>query len=248
MPGFHWGLVAAVAAARLTADEVRSAHGIAGDTVAALAGVRLVRGLAVRLYARFGRFLRGPGATAACLGDVLHRRERRHLGHIPAGAAMIVALLLRLSGTAVSGWLSAEPDRVALLPGVPGIATAARADDDDGGSYGERCEAALEAAHEALAALTLLLAALHRAAWRRPPSATARTSSTRWSPAGNAPPRRATSSDAASIPLPLAVPAPAVVRAPVVPDGRLTTIPPPVQPRVSLTAEGPVSGKPQNGG
>ncbi len=143
---FHWGLVAAVAAARLSADEVQSAHGIAGDTVAALAGVRLVGGLAVRRYARFGRFLRGPGATAACLGDVLHRRERRHLGHTPAGAAMIVALLLRLSGTAVTGWLSAEPDRVALLPGVPGIATAARADDDDGGSYGERREAALEAA------------------------------------------------------------------------------------------------------
>ena len=37
---------------------------------------------------------------------------------------MIVALLLTLSGTAFTGWLMAEPDRVAMLPALPQIVEA----------------------------------------------------------------------------------------------------------------------------
>lgn len=157
---FHWGLVAAVAAAWLTADEVRPVHEVAGYTVAALIGVRLVWGFAGSRFARFAQFLRGPKATAAYLGDILRGRERRHLGHNPAGAAMIVALLLCLSGTAFTGWLIAEPDRAALLPDFPGIVAPARAD-DDGEGRGEGRGEALEDVHEVLANLTLLLVALH---------------------------------------------------------------------------------------
>ncbi len=157
---FHWGLVAAVAAAWLTADETQPAHEIAGYAVAALIGVRLVWGFAGSRFARFAQFLRGPKATVAYLGDILRGRERRHLGHNPAGAAMIVALLLCLSGTAFTGWLIAGPDRVALLPDLPGIVAPAWADDDREGR-GEGRDEALEEVHEVLANLTLLLIALH---------------------------------------------------------------------------------------
>jgi cytochrome b len=158
---FHWGLVAAVAAAWLTADEAQPVHEIAGYTVAALVGVRLAWGFAGSRFARFGQFLRGPKATAAYLGDILRGRERRYLGHNPAGAAMIVALLLSLSGTAVTGWLIAGPERIGLLPDLPGIVTPALADDDDGEDGGEGRGDALEEVHEVLANLTLLLIALH---------------------------------------------------------------------------------------
>ena len=159
---FHWGLVAAFATAWLTADEVQPVHEFAGYTVAGLVAFRLIWGFAGSRYARFAQFVKGPGATLTYLGSMLRGGERRYLGHNPAGAAMIVALLLTISGTAFTGWLMAEPDRVAMLPALPQIVAPAWAD-DDGDEYGEgrEVEGALEEIHETLANLMLVLAALH---------------------------------------------------------------------------------------
>ena len=85
---FHWGLVAAFATAWLTADELQPVHEFAGYTVAGLVAFRLVWGLVGSRYARFAQFLKGPGETLAYLGDMTRGRERRYLGHNPAGAAM----------------------------------------------------------------------------------------------------------------------------------------------------------------
>ena len=160
---FHWGLVAAFATAWLTADDVQTVHEIAGYTVAGLVAFRLLWGLVGSRYARFAQFLKGPGETLAYLGDMTRGRERRHLGHNPAGAAMIVALLLTLSGTAFTGWLMADETRVAMLPSMPAIVAPAWADDDEDEYGGERGEAEgpLKEVHETLANLMLLLAALH---------------------------------------------------------------------------------------
>ncbi|MFN4203049.1 MAG: cytochrome b/b6 domain-containing protein [Tabrizicola sp.] len=159
---FHWGLVAAVAAAWLTADELQPIHEVAGYAVAGLLAVRLVWGFVGSRYARFAQFVKGPGATLAYLGAMLRGQERRHLGHNPAGAAMILALLLTLSGTALTGWLIADPARVAMLPALPQVVAPAWAD-EDGDEYGERRETdgPLKEVHEALANLLLLLIAAH---------------------------------------------------------------------------------------
>ncbi|WP_323039410.1 cytochrome b/b6 domain-containing protein [Gemmobacter sp.] len=161
---FHWGLLAAFATAWLTADEVQPIHEVAGYTVAGLVALRLIWGFADSRYARFTQFVKGPGATLAYLGSMLRRQEPRYLGHNPAGAAMIVALLLTLSGTAFTGWLMAEPDRVAMLPALPQIVSPAWAD-DDGDEYGEggEAEGPLKEVHETLANLMLLLVAAHAA-------------------------------------------------------------------------------------
>ena len=157
---FHWGLVAAFATAWLTADELQPVHEIAGYAVAGLVAFRLIWGLVGSRYARFAQFLKGPRDTLAYLGDMARGKERRYMGHNPAGAAMVVALLVTLSGTAFTGWLMAEPARVAMLPDLPQIVAPAWAD-DDGGEYFERGEEAVEELHEVLANLMLLLAALH---------------------------------------------------------------------------------------
>jgi len=164
---FHWGLVAAFATAWFSADGLQLVHEVAGYTVAGLVAFRLVWGFAGSRYARFAQFLKGPGDTLVYLGDMARGRERRYLGHNPAGAAMIVALLVTLSGTAFTGWLMEEPARVALLPLLPRIVSPAWADEDgEAHEYGAtraggEVEGPLKEVHETLANLMLLLAALH---------------------------------------------------------------------------------------
>jgi cytochrome b len=159
---FHWGLVGAFAIAWLSAEETQQVHEIAGYVVAGLIAFRVIWGLIGSRYARFSQFLTGPRPTLAYVGTMLRGSERRYLGHNPAGAAMIVAFLLTLSGTALTGWLMAEPSRIAYLPEMPQIVSPAYADDDgDEGGEGAEVEGPLKEVHESLANLMLLLVALH---------------------------------------------------------------------------------------
>ncbi|MAX32889.1 Cytochrome b [Onishia taeanensis] len=103
---FHWGLVAAFATAWFSADEWSSLHHWAGYTVAGLLAWRCLWGIVGPPSARFTSFVRSPAAAVAHLRDMLSGKEKRHLGHNPAGAAMIIALLLSLAVLACSGWLS----------------------------------------------------------------------------------------------------------------------------------------------
>jgi cytochrome b len=154
--------VATFAVAYLTADELDTAHEVAGYVVAGLVGIRLIWGLVGSRYARFAQFLRGPKETIGYLRDMARGQERRYLGHNPAGAAMVVALLLALSGTAVTGWLLEEPGRLAALPELPRIVAPAFADEDGAHDvYGRGGDETLEEVHEMLANLLLLMIALH---------------------------------------------------------------------------------------
>lgn len=163
---FHWSLVASVAIAWLSAEEVSSLHEAAGYAVGGLVAVRLLWGIVGSRHARFASFLRGPAATLGYLADILRGRERRYLGHNPAGAAMILALLVTLSGTVATGWLLEDPARQAALPDLPQLVAPAFADDDgdddddEGRAFGARSEA-IEDLHEALANMLLVLIALH---------------------------------------------------------------------------------------
>ncbi len=157
---FHWALVAAFVTVWLTADELWPVHEIAGYTIAGFVAFRLIWGLVGSRYARFTQFLKGPSDTLAYLREMARGKERRYLGHNPAGAAMVVALLVTLTGTAFTGWLMAEPARVAMLPDLPQIVSPAWAD-SDGDEDGARGEEAVEELHEVLANLMPLLAVLH---------------------------------------------------------------------------------------
>ncbi|EEW25846.1 cytochrome b/b6 domain-containing protein [Rhodobacter ferrooxidans] len=158
---FHWALAIGFAAAYLTGDEDSDLHQWIGYTIAGLIAFRLVWGLIGPRYARFSQFLRGPGAVIGYLSGSLTGASPRYIGHNPAGAAMIVAMLLTLSGTGFTGWLMADPVRIGLLPEMPAFVAPAFADDDgDGGDGGD---GALKEVHEVLANLMLLLVGLHLA-------------------------------------------------------------------------------------
>lgn len=115
---FHWTLAGAFFIAYVSADEVQTLHEIAGYTVAALVLFRLVWGVIGTRYARFSQFVKGPRATADYLKQMAHGKAPRHLGHNPAGAAMIIALLLALAGTTFAGMTLLATDGHGPLAGT----------------------------------------------------------------------------------------------------------------------------------
>jgi cytochrome b len=102
---FHWSLAACVAVAWLSSDEARGLHEYAGYAVFVLVSWRVVAGLAGSGYTRFGQFVRRPETILRYLREILAGRERRYIGHNPAGGAMVVTLLACLIGIAITGWM-----------------------------------------------------------------------------------------------------------------------------------------------
>ncbi|WFP65006.1 cytochrome b/b6 domain-containing protein [Mesorhizobium sp. WSM4904] len=102
---FHWALVLSVAVAWLTSGEIMMVHKYAGYLAIALVASRLTAGLFGSGYTRFAQFVRSPRQTLNYLKDIAHKRERRYIGHNPAGAAMVLALLACICGIALTGWM-----------------------------------------------------------------------------------------------------------------------------------------------
>lgn len=102
---FHWSLVGTFVAAWLTRHGNEDIHHLAGYAAAVLVGLRVVWGVVGTHYARFRQFTRGPVTVLGYLRDIATGREARYIGHNPAGAAMILALLVVMAGTALTGWM-----------------------------------------------------------------------------------------------------------------------------------------------
>lgn len=101
---FHWSLVASVAVAYLVAEQ-RSLHRWLGYAVIGLIAFRLFWGLVGTRHARFINFVPGPRRFIGYLVDMVKGREARHLGHNPAGGAMIVGLLINLAAIGATGYM-----------------------------------------------------------------------------------------------------------------------------------------------
>jgi cytochrome b len=99
---FHWSLVAGFTGAYLS-DDARSLHEAIGYFIIGLVAFRLVWGLVGGRHARWRDFVPGPVRLVRYLGDLARGREARYLGHNPAGAAMIVALLATIAAISVTG-------------------------------------------------------------------------------------------------------------------------------------------------
>lgn len=102
---FHWTLVIAFAAAFASGDEWDRFHELVGYIAAGLIAFRIVWGLIGTHHARFTSFVTGPRTVLSYLRDMLAGREKRYLGHNPAGSVMILALLLGIAGLAVTGYM-----------------------------------------------------------------------------------------------------------------------------------------------
>jgi len=105
---FHWLMVFSFAGAYLTAESERwrLVHVTLGYTMAGLLAFRVVWGLVGTRHARFASFVRGPAAIAGYVRGLINGRPAHHVGHNPAGAIAIVALLGLTGIVAATGWAS----------------------------------------------------------------------------------------------------------------------------------------------
>jgi cytochrome b len=92
---FHWLMVFSFAGVYLTAESERwrLLHVTLGYTMAGLLAFRVVWGLVGTRHARFASFVRGPAFLLRYLRSLAGGQPEHHVGHNPAGALAIVALL-----------------------------------------------------------------------------------------------------------------------------------------------------------
>lgn len=100
---FHWSLVGLFALAFATGDRSEAVHVATGLVLTGLLALRILWGFVGPRHARFGDFVRTPRAVLRYMGLAVLLRAPRHLGHNPAGGAMVVALLAVLGGIAATG-------------------------------------------------------------------------------------------------------------------------------------------------
>jgi cytochrome b len=143
---FHWLLVFAFTVAYLTEDDLLTVHVWAGYLTLFLVLFRIIWGFVGNQYARFSNFICSPTESLAYLKEVIRGSGKRYLGHNPAGAAMIVLLLLGLITTVMTGLTVYAADQ--QLGPLAGLISAQN-------------EKLWEEVHEVAANLTLLLACIH---------------------------------------------------------------------------------------
>ena len=142
---FHWLLVAGFFIAYLTEDELLTVHVWAGYLVTGLLVFRLLWGFVGNGYARFSNFICSPVQSITYLKDLVALKTRRYLGHNPAGAAMIVLLLVSILATVITGFAVYGADQAAGPLAAIGSAN----------------KKMWEEVHEFFANFTLVLVAVH---------------------------------------------------------------------------------------
>ncbi len=101
---FHWSL-AGLFLANFFTEEGELVHRGFGYAILILIAVRFVWGWIGTRHARFADWVPGPRRVRDYLRQRLAGRSRRQLGHNPAAAVMILALLAGVLLVGVTGWL-----------------------------------------------------------------------------------------------------------------------------------------------
>ncbi|MEN3931426.1 cytochrome b/b6 domain-containing protein [Microvirga sp. W0021] len=117
---FHWTLVTLIVLAFVTnnfADKIGfNWHKINGYAILALVFFRLMWGIWGSSTSRFINFVK-PFAAIRYFLEMFSGKGKHYLGHNPAGAMMIVALLLVVAAQAISGLFTADDISMMLFAG-----------------------------------------------------------------------------------------------------------------------------------
>lgn len=102
---FHWSLVLSFFGAYLLGEDGAAWHQNLGYAALGLIAFRITWGLIGTHHARFSNFVPSAQRLRDYLRDVIAHKDRRFLGHNPAGALMILALLAAVIATGATGWM-----------------------------------------------------------------------------------------------------------------------------------------------
>ena len=100
----HWTLVACVLG-NLLNESGETLHRALGYTASGVVMARLVWGFVGPRRARFADWFPTPARLLPYLRALLQGRAPRHIGHNPAGAVMMLALLALVLGLGTTGYL-----------------------------------------------------------------------------------------------------------------------------------------------
>lgn len=168
---FHWTLVVLFCTSYLSGDEVEWLHVYSGYGIALLILARTLWGFIGSTHARFRDFLYSPLSAVEYLKSVANGNPRHYLGHNPAGAMMVFALLAGLFLTTLSGMklYAVEEGKGPLAQEINvQLVNDAYADSDDGyddddhhDREDEEAEEFWEEVHEFSVNFMLLLVVIH---------------------------------------------------------------------------------------
>lgn len=102
---FHWTVALGCIANLTVLREVKSVHRYVGYVVLAAVAIRLVWGFAGSRHARFSDFAPSPQRLLRYLKALAHGHEPRYIGHNPAGALMMLALIGLVIVCGTTGWM-----------------------------------------------------------------------------------------------------------------------------------------------
>ncbi|MDR3510639.1 MAG: cytochrome b/b6 domain-containing protein [Caulobacteraceae bacterium] len=132
---FHWTLAFGCIANLTVLREAHGPHRVVGYVVLVALAIRVAWGVVGPGHARFRAFVPTPTRLGGYVRALLKRAEPRYLGHNPAGAIMMLALMALAAFCGVTGWMM----------GLDAF-------------WGERW---LEGLHETAANMILIMAGLH---------------------------------------------------------------------------------------
>ena len=147
---FHWALVSLFAFSFISGENGWiDWHSYSGYTITSLIGLRLIWGIVGTKHARFQSFVCSPKTALSYMKSIIRGHPERYLGHNPAGAWMILALLTCLTLSVTTGMvaLAVEEFSGPMLGMVLGM--------------NDHVAEAIAAAHEFFTHLMLVLIGLH---------------------------------------------------------------------------------------
>lgn len=181
----HWTLAIAFFTAYFTEDDFITQHVWAGYIVGAYVLIRVLWGFVGGKQVRFSNFVYSPAKIFGYLKNLIMLKPQHYIGHNPAGGVMVVALLLSLVGTTLTGLklYAVEDNKGPFAISAKQVQThiqsaslisVAKAEDNDnedegevseltnnGHEVNEQDEEYWEELHELFANLTLVLVFLH---------------------------------------------------------------------------------------
>ena len=102
---FHWSVVAGCLLNLAVFTDGKAPHRWIGYGVAIVLAVRIAWGFVGTQHARFSDFVPRSAALLAYLKALARGREPRFIGHNPAAAVMMLALMALLAAVSLTGWM-----------------------------------------------------------------------------------------------------------------------------------------------